>query len=142
MLNFLQRPSTAKGAQYSKALRQLRLCIQDGGIGLTNTALVAPEASSVALRKILNWYCANATLWGGSALHLLSWLSDGTSSVVAAAHAFPSISHAFDQAVTSLQKWRYHGSLADTTEQAVITQLMKEQTSHEFRLDCSQAEQD
>ena len=65
-----------------------------------------------------------------------------TSSAVAAAHIFPSISHAFDQAVTSLTKWQFHGSLADTTKQTVIIQLMKEHISREFRLDCSQAEQD
>jgi hypothetical protein len=125
MLNLLQ--------QSSKALQQLlRLCIQDGGIGLTRAALVAPAASYVALHEFLNWLCAYATLGGGLALHCLSWLSDCTCSVVAAAHAFPSIFHAFDQAVTLLMKWQFHGSLADTTKQTVITQLMKRQTSSEF----------
>jgi hypothetical protein len=51
--------------QYRKALQQLRLCIQDGGIRLTSAALVAPAASYVALREFLNWFCAYATLWGG-----------------------------------------------------------------------------
>jgi hypothetical protein len=128
-INF--EPASAQSpaaVQYSKEFLQLRLCIQDGGIGLMSAALVAPAASSVALCEFLNWYCPNATLWGGLALQRLSWHSDGTS----AAHAFPSISHNFDQAVNTLTKWRFHGSLADTTKQTVIAQLMKEQTSREF----------
>ena len=64
-------------AQYRKALLQLRLRIQDGGVGLTSAVLTAPAASYVALREFFNWYCATATLWGDPALHLLPWLSGG-----------------------------------------------------------------
>jgi hypothetical protein len=54
--------------QYSKALKQLRLRIQDGGIGFTSAAPIAPAVSYVALHEFLNCYCANATLWGGPVL--------------------------------------------------------------------------
>jgi hypothetical protein len=80
---------SSAAVQYSKALQQLRLRFQDGGVGLTSAALVAPAASYVALREFLSWYCAYATLWGGLALHSISWLSDGTSSAVAAPMPFP-----------------------------------------------------
>jgi hypothetical protein len=67
---YAQSPAAA---QYRKILQQLQLRIQDGSIGLTSAALVAPAASYVALREFLNWYCAHATLWGG----LTSTISHG-----------------------------------------------------------------
>jgi hypothetical protein len=117
MLNLQQRSSTAS---FTAALPSHSRW-PSGGIGLTSAALVVPAASYVApsLCEFLNWYCAYATLWGGFALHGLSWLSGGTSSAVAAAHAFPSISHAFDHAITTLTKWQFHGSLADITKQTL-----------------------
>jgi hypothetical protein len=44
-----QSPAADK---YCKASRQLRPCIQDGCVGLTSAALVAPAASYVALREL------------------------------------------------------------------------------------------
>jgi hypothetical protein len=57
-------------------------------------------------------------------------------------HAFPAISIAFDSAVILWKLWQFVGSLTDTTKQTVITQLMKEHTSRQFRFVCSPAEQD
>jgi hypothetical protein len=59
-------------------------------------ALAAPQTEPPELmNEYLDWYSANAALWGTSDLHLLYWLSRGTFRVVSAAHAFPSISCAF-----------------------------------------------
>ena len=134
-----QYQTSPHSAHYVQALRQIRLGIKQGGIGLTSGLLTAPAASYVALREFRQWYNRYALLWGEEAIHLFAWLQDPTASEPSdASQAFPHIIAAFDHAVAHLQtEWDVQGDLTDQRDQNTISTLMKQKNCSQFSLDCS-----
>jgi hypothetical protein len=73
--------ATQYGDVYAQAIKQVRLGIKQGGIGLASNELIAPAASYVALRDFTYWYAQLVELWGDRAFHHVSGLSQKTTSL-------------------------------------------------------------
>jgi hypothetical protein len=112
---------------YLSALRQCRLGIKQGGIGLTSAAMIAPAALHVALREFRSWYNHYADLWQHQAAHHLPWLQPATAPHIATADYFPYFRTEFDTTVSMLfQDWSISASEEDTLPQHHLTHQMKE----------------
>ena len=76
LLSFESGYATSQLAHhYANALQQCRLGIKQGGLGLTQAALIAPAANYVALRDFYCWYSDQTEKWGDCAFHNTNWLT-------------------------------------------------------------------
>ena len=118
---------------YLSALKQCRLGIKQGGLGLTSATLAAPAALHVALREFRSWYSNYADTWLLKAAHYQPWLQPATAPHIASADYYPYFRTEFDSTVSKLfQDWSITASAADTWPQHHLTHQMKEKLRATF----------
>ena len=63
--------------QYDNALKQCRLGIKQGGIGMTSSSLIAPAASYVSQLQFISWFHATANRWENSTTGMqdIQWIA-------------------------------------------------------------------